>query len=375
MTVRTFEDQLALTGGRPSGFDYLRIVLSVSIVVWHTVQILGGNAAAAAFMTGPLRPLVGCILPAFFALSGFLVAGSFERNDLPGFLTLRGLRIFPALMVEVVISALLLGPLLTTAPWREYFTDPLFHRYFLNVTGWIHYELPGLFLHNPAGRTVNEQLWTVPFELECYLAIAAIGVIGLARRPWLFFWLLVAVSAGRDLYGVMTDHNAAIAAATPGRMLVLSFLLGVCLYLLRKRIPFNGPLFAVAVVLSWIFQSFEQTIYLSPLPVVYVTIYLGLLDPRRIFLIRSADYSYGIYLYGWPVQQAVAEVFPGLRVWWLHLPLSLALTGVCAYLSWHLVETHVLNRKKVALKAVASITARLPRWISLRRQPITETSG
>jgi peptidoglycan/LPS O-acetylase OafA/YrhL len=109
--MRTIQNQLDFVQNRPSGFDYLRLILAISVIAVHSVMLCSGQFP---FWTGPLRPLVCFILPSFFALSGFLVTGSFERNTIPAFFTLRALRIFPALAVEVLISALIIGPLLTT---------------------------------------------------------------------------------------------------------------------------------------------------------------------------------------------------------------------------------------------------------------------
>jgi hypothetical protein len=95
----------------------------------------------------------------------------------PRFLTLRAVRIFPALFCEVTISALILGPMLTTFSLQKYFSDLKFYTYFLNVIGRIHYYLPGLFLDNPFPQNVNNQLWTIPFELECYIAITILALL------------------------------------------------------------------------------------------------------------------------------------------------------------------------------------------------------
>jgi peptidoglycan/LPS O-acetylase OafA/YrhL len=115
------QDQLDAVHDHPSGFDYLRLVLAISVIVWHSVAVCYGGVIQAEFFGGPLRPLLYSIVPAFFALSGFLVASSLERNKIPQFVTLRIMRIFPALVVEVFISALVIGPLLTTFTWRMYF--------------------------------------------------------------------------------------------------------------------------------------------------------------------------------------------------------------------------------------------------------------
>src|SRR5258708_3061988 len=101
--------------GNTSGFDYLRLILAFSVLGWHTIPLCYGKEFAAQVLAGPIGNLVRLVLPMFFALSGFLVAASLERSSsLRVFLGLRGLRILPALTVEVLLSALILGPLLTT---------------------------------------------------------------------------------------------------------------------------------------------------------------------------------------------------------------------------------------------------------------------
>ncbi len=66
--------------GRPAGFDLLRIALAMVLVFWHSFPLSYGLSANNDGWTGPVRPLIFFIVPSFFALSGFLVAGSLQRN-------------------------------------------------------------------------------------------------------------------------------------------------------------------------------------------------------------------------------------------------------------------------------------------------------
>ena len=347
--------RFAATGSRPSGFDYLRIFLAVAVIAWHTILACYGRQGESAFRYGPFHALPFLVVPSFFALSGFLVAGSLERNDLPSFLTLRAIRIFPALCVEVLLSAFILGPLLTTVPLGQYFTSPLLAKYLLNVTGYIHYFLPGLFETNPGGGTVNVQLWTVPFELECYVAISLIALVGIFKRPLIMFWILVACSIAICGWQSFTGHLWPQDASPPGRMTVLCFLFGVAIFRLKDRWPWSIWLFAGSLVLSWLCCSVQQLIYLAPLPVAYATIYAGLLNPARTGILKGADYSYGLYLYGFPVQQTVSYLFPAYRHWAFNLIVSLAVTGLFAFMSWTLIESPILGQKKRVLRWVGGL--------------------
>ena len=150
------------------------------------------------------RPFVGIILPMFFALSGFLVAGSLERNKSPiSFFGLRIIRLAPALLVEITLSAIILGPIFTTFSIQAYFSDPLFYSYFLNVVGYIHYTLPGVFTQNPVPSIVNSQLWTIPFELKCYIMLAGIAGIGIFGRKNLLLAFMVVAQIAAAAYVII----------------------------------------------------------------------------------------------------------------------------------------------------------------------------
>lgn len=178
----TIEERLSETNNRPSGFDYLRITLAVSVILCHSFETCYGVEFNAGAWASSWRFLITFILPSFFCLSGFLVAGSMLRTkDLQVFIALRGMRIFPALIVEVILSAFLIGPIFIQLTLYQYFSSKLFFAYILNIFGYIHFFLPRVFTSNPA-KTVNMQLWTIPYELECYIVISIAWLSGLITR-------------------------------------------------------------------------------------------------------------------------------------------------------------------------------------------------
>ncbi|WP_083901162.1 acyltransferase [Azospirillum sp. B4] len=343
------------SNGRPHGFDNLRTLLAISVILWHAIHVCHGLEAENWFWSGPFRPLVYFIVPGFFALSGFLVASSFYRNDLISFATLRFIRIYPALVFEVLLSALIIGPAVTVLSLDEYFSDSTFYKYFFNSIGWIHYHLPGTFADIPAGNVVNTQLWTIPYELESYLLIFLFGLFGLRRRPAGFLLAALAANAALILLTCTVGPLPAIEARPPGRMLVLCFIFGAALFLLRDRIPVSLPAFLAATALYSALIFHPAGIYLAPFFVAYSTVYLGLLNVRIPVLGGLSKYSYGIYLYGFPIQQVVAHAFPDRRDWWFNAGVSLILTLIPAALSWHLLERRIDQRKRRIVDAVRSL--------------------
>jgi peptidoglycan/LPS O-acetylase OafA/YrhL len=367
-THTTFDDRLQQAKFRPSGFDYMRLLLAIGVVGSHSVDVSYGAAVAAKFWNTPAVGIMEMVLPMFFGLSGFLVAGSLVRcRSLISFLGLRAFRIYPALIVEVVISALLIGPLLTNLPLRQYFADPLFARYLFNVTGNISYELPGVFLGNPLPGIVNSQLWTVPWELVGYAGLGVLMLLGIKRHRIIAPLGVVAVLVFDALmlhaHGEFHRTLLVLHDTQSGGKLLAFFLLGITGFLYRSSIPYSRMLFWVSLLASPVLlYAVPAAHYLTLLPLSYATLYLGLSNPRRLGFIGFADYSYGIYLYGWVFQQLVAALLPWSHQWYLNLALALPLTLLAGMASWHLVERplHRLKRQLfVAEEAVLSLRARL----------------
>jgi peptidoglycan/LPS O-acetylase OafA/YrhL len=341
----SIDQRMAAVKNRSSGFDYMRFGLATSIILWHTVMTSYGPEQQD-HLPFAIRVLQLAILPMFFTLSGFLVAGSFERSPgLATFFGLRILRIVPALAAEVTLSALILGPLLTVVPLRLYFTDPQFRFYFLNIVGDIHFYLPGMFPNNPTPDMVNMQLWTIPYELLCYIALGAIAIMGLIRRRTALLTLLIVaqvVFGARGLWGASLAHRVVIS----GNLLVVSFFYGVTIHAYREKIPYQRSIALLMSIIMCVCLSYARTRYLCTLPAAYLTIYLGLLNPGRLSLILSGDYSYGLYLYGFPLQQAVASISPALHHWYYNFAIAYPLAAICAAGSWWLLEKNALALRK-----------------------------
>lgn len=358
----SFAERLAAAGNRPAGFDYMRLLLSTLVIVSHAVGVAYGVAETLRVFGGALRPAVALILPMFFALSGFLVAGSLERcRSLISFLGLRLIRLVPALAVETFAAAIVIGAIFTTLPLSEYFSSPLFRRYFLNIVGVVQFVLPGVFQGNPWSGLVNGQLWTLPWELYCYLIIAGITALGLLRRDGVALATILIVNAVFFvLYVLVRRHQPGVTVSGP--VLILCFLYGIGFYLLRRRIPWSGGLFALSLAAALLGLGVHGGDYLIALPCAYLTAFLGLTRPPRTWLVSSGDYSYGLFLYGFPIQQAVVATFgAGGQSWWANAAISWCLAFALAFLSWHLVEKNAMKLRPRLLATETSLLARLPR--------------
>lgn len=361
--MRTLGSQLERYRGFGPGFNFVRIALAYSVVVWHTVAVAEGTAAGARVL--PLWPAIFAILPMFFSLSGFLVTASALRLPLREYILNRAFRIVPAIGVDICLCALVVGPLFTNLALGSYFSDPLFFRYFLNIIGYISYQLPGVFLNNPDAGIVNGALWTVPFEIACYVVMSTMIWLGLVRKwHWAVGLAAAIVVVAALLYGLgigtgqgLADKLARFAFLSKGASLVPSFLLGSGVYLLRDRLPYS-PVLAGLIVLGLVGLGvfgdpalFDHPVFVGVMsfPLAYLVAFIGLTPIPMPKVLEHGDYSYGIYLYHYPILQCLQSVF-GLTSWWgLALVSALPIT-LFAVMSWHWIEKPVLKmRRKFSL--------------------------
>ncbi|NMN07048.1 MULTISPECIES: acyltransferase [unclassified Novosphingobium] len=360
--MKTFGDILERNNGFGPGFDFARVFLAISVLLWHVLLMSTGGYQP--FISTPAWIYNYSILPMFFGLSGFLVAGSAQRNTLKIFAINRGIRIFPALIVEIALSALILGPIFTNLPLGEYFTNKQFYIYFLNMIALINFKLPGVFLSNPYPGTVNGSLWTVPFEFLCYFAMAFVIVRQFINQPKKLLAFSIFVMVAAIVLQACVDflpHAALLDKVMKayihdgkGSALLPCFLLGALAYTLRYKIPMDWRIFlgCLLVVLiagimfgpgSW--KNTVLVIVFAPV-LIYIVCFVGLLDIPKLPYFSRGDYSYGIYLYGFPIQQALAASSDLFHNPWIMLAGSLAATTAFATFSWHCIESPILRKRK-----------------------------
>ena len=360
--MRTLGSALDEQKGFAQGFDFLRIFLAASIIGWHTASLSGHaeTAKASAFWLSEYM-----LVPMFFALSGFLVAGSSMRLSTMNFMLNRAARILPALVADIVFAALLIGPLVTTLPAKQYYTDPIFFSYFLNIVGSMHYSLPDVFENNPL-HEVNGALWTVPFEIACYVIIMGLMISGAIKRPRLVLLLTCAVLIVGIPLRLMASHlvhdHASLLEALAmdlflfrSSLLWPSFLIGIVLYQLRYYVPFSRTvaigLVCVAILVS-VFGDADvllrkPAVYAIMLPLLgYLTVMIGLSPMPRLPGFGTGDYSYGLYLYHTPFLQLLIHYFPQAWIgdrWWTLFFAGFPLSLTAAVISWHVFEYPALK--------------------------------
>lgn len=326
---------------RQNNFDPLRLLFAALVLVAHAFPIAEG-------VDDPLASSIGVGLgylavAAFFVISGCLIARSFERDPrLTRFVSARLLRIMPGLIVVIVLTALVLGPLVTLLPLGQYFGDPRTWLYLpRNISlFFLQYPLPGVFEGNPYGPPINGSLWTLRYEMLGYMLVPIAAYLGLSRsRAIAAFIVLLVCSAWIVAENATALHpllKAGVMCATP-------FALGWAANVWKDRLPLSfafGVLLVLACVLSWGTPIFSLLVVIS---VCYLTLVLALHPSMpHIPTPFGADLSYGTYIYAFPVQQTL--VFLGLTSGWVsNTLLALLITLLLATGSWFLVERRALG--------------------------------
>ncbi|MEM6583244.1 MAG: acyltransferase [Pseudomonadota bacterium] len=330
--------------------------LGALFVLWgHTFALCYGPGGGKGFITELIRPFTGyrAGLPGvgiglFFVLSGYLVCKSYlNREKLLVYLEARILRIYPALWVNLLLVALLLGPIVTTLDLQAYFSHAQTWEY-LRHNMWLYpdifHRLPGVFDDNPRPG-VNGSLWTLPIEVRMYVFVAVLGVCGvLARRIALN---LVALSLV-VFYLAAPEHFFLLEKLRHERF-ALYFLLGALFYINRQSIPLNlTGLIVLTLALVSLYLPDSRPAFFNPfyaLWFAYLTLYIAL-HPRLKLpdLGRHGDFSYGLYLYAYPVTQIFILVL-GPENPWLILPLVFVSTLLLAAASWFAIEKPALALK------------------------------
>lgn len=331
-----------LARGRDNNFNLIRAIAATAVLVSHAWPISLGPGTPEPLSAWTGASLGTMSVYVFFAISGFLIAASFDRTRSPrAFLAARGLRLFPGLFVSLVLVAFVMGPLVTTLAPADYLTHPGTLAFVPRNMALVSnvYTLPGVFETNPYA-TVEGSIWTLVHEVVCYMGVLAIGLLGAFRRPRLMAACLGAYAAGYLAYaGLGLDLHPKITAL---HRLSLPFALGTLFYVLRHRLPLS--IWGVAG-LAALAAGLKGTAVAGPaliLALAYGTFWLAYV-PRGAILgyNRLGDYSYGIYIYAFPLQ--------GLVVWlWgpmaplTNIALALPLTLALSILSWHLIESPAL---------------------------------
>lgn len=355
---------------KQNNFTLLRLLAASAVVISHAVFLHSGHKADEILSSITYFNLGDHAVNVFFVLSGLTVAGSLARSpSTPEFIVARGLRIFPALGACALLLVLV-GAIVTTCTPIQFFSDTRVWRYGMStlLLGSAATGLPGVFGENPHPSVMNASIWTLKYEVACYVLLAFVGWFGLLTKRrfiWLFgfSWIV----AGGFLF-VRFGHDA--TPADQAARFWLCFSLGVGFYVFRNQIILSAFGVVAIVVFLWLTIGSPLERIVSLFATGYAVVWFAKLPIGHLRnLTNRFDLSYGIYIFGWPITQTLMLMHPSINVWPLTL-LSLMLAIAIAIPSWLLIERPAMRARKVILISIETRIDRLRQ--RLKSKPLAQ---
>ncbi|MCX7318003.1 MAG: acyltransferase family protein [Hyphomicrobiales bacterium] len=331
-----------------NSFNLVRLFAASAVIVSHLSVLKFGPGTPEPLSASTPFTLGQHAVNLFFVLSGLMLSRSLERDpDLLRYASSRALRLAPALLAFGLVFALAAGPLLSSTSIAEYLANVWTWTYPLSVL--VQFERasppPGLFLDTPFAKTVNDPLWTLKYEVAAYAMLGVVQALGLRRSlP------ILSVALVSSAVAMIVAQKSAEAGGGAGWPYQLSrygfcFLLGMLTHRLCDRLPVAPILLSASFGLAIAVAGTSLSPVVAIVAVAHVAIVAGSIDYGVVSRwSRRNDLSYGTYIYGWPVQQAIMTVSPGLSLtvfaFWLFLSVL-----PLAFLSWSVIERPALNYK------------------------------
>lgn len=344
-----------------NSLTFIRFCLAAMVILSHSYD-LGG------FGDDPLKQYCGITIGevavnGFFAISGYLIVASFVTSrSTTRYIWKRLIRIFPGYWVCLLTTSLLLAPTLYVSKYNDYSAMSLFDNPFLEYVKanfWLRINqqsIHNIFSGNPADSVFNGSLWTLFPELLCYLFVIFLGKIGCfqkTRKTFVlttFFVCLVINALSSHILLISEDLAFAgkIWYLLRLNILLVYFLAGASLFLFSHKIPLNNKTYYFSLFLLGFCILSKTYAFLGVLVFPYVLFCLAVKTPFSEFH-QFGDYSYGLYLYAYPIQQTLFSMDVVLANPLHFFVLTTLLTSPLAWLSWNFVERYCLKMKSFNL--------------------------
>lgn len=336
----------AYCDSRDNNFNLLRIVAATLVLFTHSFGMTG-NGSSELLASAFGMSFGSWAVDIFFVASGFLIAKSWDRTkSVRSFVTARIARIYPGLWVCVVVCVVGIGPAFTTLPLLEYSMHLETIKFVVEnstlILNGVWTSLPGTFVGQSVG--VVYPLWTMPYEIKMYLVLLGLGWSGWLYRRNVVPVIIIAAFSVYAWY--MFEHIAESRIKEFGRFFFFFFSGSYC-YLRRDRIPLRAEIALGGLLLIGLSMLFSQIVYRNlvlSLATPYLVMAFAFLPSGPIRRYNHlGDYSFGLYIYGAPVQNVVLAMGGGESGVFQFFALSLAIALAVAALSWHLVEVKAMR--------------------------------
>lgn len=345
-------------GSRVNNFNVIRFVAAIMVIYGHMSAIMGVTVFSLygqAVSTVAVKILM--------IISGFLITKSYlSDQNYFRFMIKRCFRIFPAL-IAITVLTVICGAFATCLTFKEYVADPYTRMYFRNIILYPIYNLPGVFGDFPLNGTVNGSLWTLPVEFAMYLIlpliISAFNKLK-CLKSGIFFTALITLAV--DIIRIVVNPNSRVVfygTNWADAISIIPFFFIGCLWSFPEINKYlNLQLGAFAFFCGTLISlSYAKSELLLALVLPYFVLSFSLSEkPFFGNWFSKCDFSYGMYLYGFPVQQVLYHFIskrfePSLNLMTL---VCVIVAFFCAVLSWYIIEKPAQNLGKKILKKIKS---------------------
>jgi peptidoglycan/LPS O-acetylase OafA/YrhL len=366
--VKTLGEAL---NSRNNSVNAIRLAFAGSIIVLHAMA-LGGYVDEMPKLI--FHETFGTyMLAGFFVISGYMITASrLASRGFGDYLWRRLLRIYPAWIASFVLVAVVLGPLSLLIQGR-----PLSSYDWGSAAGYVYknlyfrlnqFDITGTIEGIPFERIWNYSAWTLFYEFALWMCIGILVLIAPKKllNPGIIAGLVVFTAI--KVFDKVTNDLSQFGTANPGRsvgaiesnflttlMFVLEplarlgifFFAGALLYVYRDKVKISWLVFWISVAISMVLGVIGWFHVFAALPWAYVIMHLGT-STRLSRVNYPNDYSYGTYIYAFPITQVLALIalehpMPG----WLFCTLAVLATAPLAWLSWHVLEKPAMSLKRL----------------------------
>ncbi|MFC6646340.1 acyltransferase family protein [Granulicella cerasi] len=338
---------------RHNNFDALRILLALLVLASHCMPLATGTEEREWVARWTHHQLTGGAISVdlFFVMSGFMITASMERSKSAWqFAQRRIARIYPGFLVCALLGFFVFAQIghaellpRLSARIGDFLLETLRLREF---------TYSHAFAHNIYdGRAINGSVWSIQYECWCYVGVMLLGVVGLLKQrvwPLLFFVGSLALSVmflvrgwvfGGKFLGVLLGSPQLWARLLP------YYLAGVVFYLYRRQIPHSAALALLAVIACVVAARVPFGVAaLFPMAGSYLVFYLAYAKWLPLTQAgRFGDFSYGLYLYAFPIQQTIVMLHGGAMSPAILFVEATPLVLLLSVASWYGVERRFLR--------------------------------
>lgn len=326
---------------RSQNLNFIKFIAALAVIVSHSYPLSQGANCKDFLLkiSNQTLGLGGVAVAVFFISSGFFVTKSIEKSKGNHYLVNRFKRIFPPLWFVLILTILICSLFFTSCRLKEFFLSKDFLVYCLNFLLIPIHNLPGVFTNNIFPGVINGALWTLPIEFVCYIVLYVLYKLNLVNKKFYKISLIPVLL----LFVVIYYVNLPIILLVRGYFAPLfMFYLGSFFWVFRDKIIMDFKIFILCSVLFVISIFMKQgqlgLLLFFPYIVLYSSFSFKQINANMANL---GNYSYGIYLCGWPIQQMVVSLFDGSMSILVNVLICLPIAIIMGYLTYSLIEKRI----------------------------------